>query len=58
MMRHILKKGIVVSILCMAISGFAYAEEQETKLADQESKQVDQETNLTDKKQSQLNQLN
>ncbi len=34
----------------MAISGFAYAEEQETKLADQESKQVDQETNLTDKK--------
>lgn len=50
MMRHILKKGIVVSILCMAISGFAYAEEQKTKLADQESKQVDQETNLTDKK--------
>ncbi|WP_407643268.1 hypothetical protein [Acinetobacter suaedae] len=45
-----MKKAIVVSILCVAISGFAYAEEQDAKLADQESKQVDQETNLTDKK--------
>lgn len=42
-MRHILKKGIVVSIICMVMGSLAYAD-------DQEIKNVDQEVELTDQK--------